>query len=37
MGIDISSTIGKVKLNSPLILGSFDSILGAEVLSQGLL
>jgi dihydroorotate dehydrogenase len=34
MAVDISSTIGKVKLSSPLILGSFDSIVSADVLSR---
>ena len=34
MAIDISLTIGSVKLNSPLILGSFDSIINAEVLNR---
>ena len=32
MAVDISSTIGGVKLRSPLILGSFDSIISADVL-----
>ena len=34
MAVDISSTIGGVKLSSPLILGSFDPIVDAEVLSR---
>jgi len=34
MTVDISSTIGGIKLSSPLILGSFDSIVGADVLSR---
>jgi len=34
MAVDICSTIGGVKLNSPLILGSFDSIISADVLSR---
>ncbi len=34
MAIDIKPTIGGVRLSSPLILGSFDSIIDAEVLSH---
>jgi len=34
MAVDISSTIGRVKLSSPIILGSFDPMVDARVLSQ---
>ena len=34
MAVDISSTIGGVMLGSPLILGSFDSIISADVLNR---
>jgi len=34
MAVDISVTLGAVKLSSPLILGSFDSLIHSEVLNQ---
>jgi dihydroorotate dehydrogenase (NAD+) catalytic subunit len=34
MAVDISSTIGGVKLSSALILGSFDSVVSADVLRR---
>lgn len=34
MVVDLNITIGRIKLSSPLILGSFDAIVDAQVLSR---